>query len=86
MKQSRGRYHDGQTSRSVEVDVHFYADGDVEIRGEDVALRLRREDLRLSERLGRTPRILSLPDGASCEIPDDDELDALLHPRRQTGA
>ena len=70
-----GHYHDGRSSRVRDVEVCFYPDGDVTIEGKDLSLRLPLDTLRISPRLGRAPRVLTLPDGASCEIPDDDTLD-----------
>jgi Zn-dependent protease with chaperone function len=73
-----GRYHDGASSRSLPVVVTFHRDGDVRIEGEGLALRFRIDELRATARLGRTPRVVSLPNGASCELPDGDALDAEL--------
>jgi Zn-dependent protease with chaperone function len=73
-----GHYHDGLSSRVRHVEVCFYPDGSVTIEGEDLSVRLSLHELRISPRLGRTPRVLTLPDGASCEVPDDDTLDHRL--------
>lgn len=73
-----GHYHDGRFSRLHHVEICFYPDGAVTIEGEDISLRLSLDALRVSPRLGRTPRVLTLPDGASCEVPDDDALDRHL--------
>ena len=73
-----GHYHDGRSSRVRHVEVCFYPDGAVTIEGDDLSLRLFLDALRVSPRLARTPRVLTLPDGASCEIPDGDALDRYL--------
>lgn len=74
----RGHYHDGHSSRARAVDVCFFPDGAVVIEGPDLSLRFSLTALRISPRLGRTPRVLTLPDGANCEIPDDDALERHL--------
>jgi Zn-dependent protease with chaperone function len=73
-----GHYCDGRSSRVRRVEICFFSDGAVTIEGEGLSLRLFVQALRISPRLGRTPRVLTLPDGASCEIPDDDALDRHL--------
>ncbi|HEY5658306.1 MAG TPA: M48 family metallopeptidase [Myxococcota bacterium] len=73
-----GQYHDGQTSRVREVEVCFHRDGAVSFEGENLSLRVLLGALRVSPRVGRTRRVLTLPDGASCEVPDDDALDDFL--------
>ncbi|MDB4433215.1 M48 family metallopeptidase [bacterium] len=73
-----GRYYDGASARSLPVVVIFHRDGDVRIEGEGLALRFRIDELLVTPRLGRTPRILSFPNGASCELPDDGALDREL--------
>jgi len=70
-------YLDGVTSarRSVTLRVE---DAHAIVEGEGV---LRREPLgrvRVSERMGSAPRLVSFPDGALCEVRDHDALDALL--------
>jgi predicted Zn-dependent protease len=73
-----GRYFDGARSRALEVEIALFADGTVSVAGDGIALRLPREALEVSPRLGGTPRVLRFPDGARCELPDDDELDRAL--------
>jgi predicted Zn-dependent protease len=76
-----GRYFDGARSRALAVDVAIYADGTLTLSGDDVALTLPRDAVAVSPRLGHTPRVLTLPGGARCELADDDELDRALAPR-----
>ena len=78
MIRAEGHYHDGRSSRVHDVEICFYPDGVVTIQGEGLSLRFPLDTLRISPRLGRTPRVLTLPDGAICEIPDGDALDRHL--------
>ena len=73
-----GRYFDGARSRALAVELAIYADGTLTLSGDGIALTLPRDSVAVSPRLGHTPRILTLPGGARCEIPDDDELDRAL--------
>ena len=76
-----GRYFDGARSRALAVELSIYADGTLTLSGDGVALSLSRDAVAVSPRLGHTPRVLTLPDGARCELPDDDELDRAFAPR-----
>jgi predicted Zn-dependent protease len=73
-----GRYFDGTSSRSVEVEVRLYGDGTLTLAGAGVSLQVRSDAIRVSSRLGSTARVLALPGGARCELADDDELDRAL--------
>lgn len=72
------RYHDGRTSRTRNVQMHFYRDGLVVIEGAEPTQRYPLAELALSPRLGRAPRHILLPDGARCELAADADLDALF--------
>jgi predicted Zn-dependent protease len=76
-----GRYFDGARSRALVVELAIYADGTLTLSGDGVALSLARDAVAVSPRLGHTPRVLTLPGGARCELEDDDELDRALAPR-----
>ncbi|HVH19949.1 MAG TPA: hypothetical protein VNF72_16750, partial [Myxococcota bacterium] len=58
-----GRYFDGTSSRATEVELALYADGTLTIAGDGLSLRLARDAVRVSPRLGGTPRVLTLPGG-----------------------
>ena len=73
-----GRYFDGASSRALAVELALYDDGTLALAGDGLSLRLPRDAVRVSPRLGGTPRVLTLPDGARCELADDDELDRAL--------
>ena len=71
-------YYDGRASARRTVQVEFPGNGMVIVRGEGMELRLQFSQVRISARLGNTPRYLYLPDGARCEITDNDALDRVV--------
>lgn len=71
-------YYDGRSSTRRGVRIRFLEDGVINIHGEDVELQLNYADVRVSPRLGNTPRYLYLPDGARCEVADNDAVDAVV--------
>ncbi len=62
--------------RDVQVDIG--ADGRVRLIGLDEPREYPLADVAISSRIGRTPRILRFPDGSSCEVIDNDAIDAAL--------
>jgi Zn-dependent protease with chaperone function len=72
------RYYDGQSSAAREVRVGVDAAGRVHVHGDGVERRLAADAVRVSERLGHSPRYLYLPDGATCETDDHAAVDAAL--------
>lgn len=80
-------FYDGKTSAKKDVQLHFYASGELVIRGLEDELKYPLADVRISARVGNTPRSLYLPGGAKCETFDNDAVDALLERhRRHRGA
>lgn len=77
------RYFDGRSSgaRTVRVHADPRRDRRVRIEGDGVELTLDRRDVRVSPRLGSTPRVLYLPDGARCESPDHDAVETAFSAR-----
>ncbi|GAA0718220.1 M48 family metallopeptidase [Dokdonella soli] len=71
----RGQYFDGRSSRAHAVEVAIERD-DLVVRGADVLRRAPLVHLRLSPRLGRTPRAIAFADRAQLVIDDDPTLDA----------
>lgn len=49
----------------------------IAVRGEDIDLTYARDGVRVSPRIGRTPRFVTLPDGGQLQCPDADDLDEL---------
>ncbi|MCK6392277.1 M48 family metallopeptidase [Zoogloea sp.] len=70
-------YFDGRSSRARAVRLSL-ADGELVLRGEGLERREALKALRLSEPLGRSPRLITFPDGAHCEVPDDATFRGLL--------
>lgn len=71
-------YYDGQSSSRREVELVFGDEGAVQIRGEDLDRCFDYPELRISSRLGNTPRYVYLPDGARLEVADNDAVDAAV--------
>jgi Zn-dependent protease with chaperone function len=70
-------YFDGRSTRIRAVNLSA-AGEDLVIAGEDVDVRVPFAHVKVDERLGRAPRRLRLPGGASCEVRDLQALDTLL--------
>ena len=70
-------YFNGRSSRASPVSLSV-ANGELVLRGDDVERRDALAELRLSEPLGRSPRLISFPDGAHCEVPDDASFRVML--------
>ncbi|HSS65445.1 MAG TPA: M48 family metallopeptidase [Gammaproteobacteria bacterium] len=71
-------YYDGRSSVRRKVELVFTEQGRVEIRGEHFDRSYEYPELRISSRLGNTPRHVYLPDGASMEIADNDAIDSAI--------
>lgn len=76
-------FYDGKTSQKKEVQLQFYASGELVIRGLEDELKYSLVDVRISARVGNTPRSLYLPGGAKCETFDNDAVDAFLERHRR---
>jgi Zn-dependent protease with chaperone function len=72
------RYYDGRSSLARDVAVTLEDDARLVIRGEGVHRELALREVRISPRLGNSPRYLYLADGARCETRENDAVDALL--------
>jgi len=72
------RYFDGRSSAARAVQVSVDGDGRVHVLGDGVAQSFPRGQVRVSARLGASPRYLYLPDGAKCETEDHAAVDAAL--------
>ncbi len=69
-------WFDGVSSRMHAVTVSCDAARDVHVRGDDVVRSEPLASLRITARLGRTPRTIVFPDGARILVADDPLLDA----------
>ncbi|HEY7638284.1 MAG TPA: M48 family metallopeptidase [Steroidobacteraceae bacterium] len=74
----KARYYDGRTSAAREVEVVLYADGRITVTGTQELQNTSVGEVRISERIGSTPRRISFPDGTSCETDDNELLDQWL--------
>jgi len=77
MKEVRGHYYDGTSSRVYNV-AFSVRDGWCHIDGEGIRKRLRAEEISVSEQLDRAHRILRFSDGSSCELPENGHLAEML--------
>jgi Zn-dependent protease with chaperone function len=72
-----GAYYDGRTARRHPVDLSV-EDGVLLVSGAGIRRAEPLHLVRISERLGRAPRLLSFGDGAYCEVREQEALDAVL--------
>lgn len=72
------RYYDGKSSQSHPVSIDTASPTELHILGDTVDVVYAVKDSRVSDRVGNTPRHLYFPDGAQCEIADNDSIDALF--------
>lgn len=70
-------YYDGQSTRRHAV-VLDHENGCLRVRGEGIVRVVALTDLRVSEPMGRAPRLVTFPDGAYCEVRDHAGFQALL--------
>jgi len=71
------RYFDGRSSRARQVRLSVN-DGHLDIVGDDIERRVPLSELRVSEPLSHAPRVVTLGDGAFCEIADNAEFSRIL--------
>jgi predicted Zn-dependent protease len=81
-----GRYYDGSSARAAQVRLTVERDWILRIEGEGILRELALAEVSISERLGSTPRVLRMPEGASVELPDSDALDQALRSIAVRGA
>ena len=75
MNARRALYFDGRSSRAHAVEA-VLDDGELALHGDGVARREPLAALRITARLGRTPRTIAFADGAQLVLDDADDLDA----------
>ncbi|MCW8928097.1 MAG: Zn-dependent protease, partial [Gammaproteobacteria bacterium] len=78
MSEIRGELYDGQTSRHFPARLLVAADGELQFFWEGGSSSYLMGGVRVSSRLGNTPRYLTLPDGWKFETRDNDAVDSLL--------
>ncbi|MBV8062389.1 MAG: hypothetical protein JOY51_02290, partial [Nevskia sp.] len=72
-----GAYYDGRTARRHPVDLSI-EHGVLHVSGAGIRRQEPLGRVRISERLGRAPRLLSFEDGAYCEVRDHMALETAL--------
>jgi len=77
MTQFQALYYDGRTSRAHRV--WLSSNGEwLQISGEGISVDVELDTIRVSSRLGDSPRYLKFADGAKCETEDHDAVDAIF--------
>ena len=71
-------FYDGKTSQRQEVRISFHPSGLLRITGLERDLVHSMSEVRISPRIGNTPRSIYLPGDAKCETLDNDTIDAVL--------
>jgi Zn-dependent protease with chaperone function len=87
MTSFEARYFDGRTSARHAVRITAEGGDRLRIQGTGFGQSCPLAQLRFSPRIGSTPRIIHLPNGAQCETADNEAVDRLLaSARRDLGA
>lgn len=78
MLKTTAEYHDGKSSNSTQVELVFHDDASISVNGEGISQLHLLNNVSFSPRLGNIPRVLTLPDNATCHISDNDLIDEFL--------
>jgi len=78
VKKTQAEYYDGVSSNSTPVALELHDDGSLCISGKGVSKLCLLNDVSFSPRLGNIPRVITLPDNATCHVHDNDLIDAFL--------
>lgn len=70
-------YYDGQSARQQSVSLQVVGDM-LEVQGGDFIRTIAMANVRISAKLGNTPRLLHFSDGGHCEVRDHQGFEALL--------
>ena len=74
-------YYDGRSSIARRVRIDVQPGARVRMLGDGIELTFEHDEVRVSARLGTSPRVLHLPDGAKCETTDHDAVDRAFRHR-----
>lgn len=79
MSAARCRFYDGKTSERLDASIAITTDGNVVVALDGTESRRVHSlpEVRIPGRIADTPRHVLLPDGAVCEVRDNDALDAM---------
>jgi Zn-dependent protease with chaperone function len=76
--QLSGRYFDGRSSAAVAAQLELLADGMLRLSAGAVTRSVALADVQVSDRIGNMQRRIHFADGASCELADNDAIDAWI--------
>ncbi len=82
MRVLKATYYDGKTSKRQEVKIYLDAARQLRVSGLESDLRFSLSEVRITPRVGNTPRSIYLPGGAKCETADNDAVDLMLERHR----
>ncbi|WP_423893975.1 M48 family metallopeptidase [Candidatus Pelagadaptatus aseana] len=88
MGRFEGRWYDGSSSRQQVCTLQISERGDMQVVADDDSLPLHQDqwlNVKLSSRLGNTPRYFEFADGQKFETLDNDGVDALIEQLRAEG-
>lgn len=74
----RALYFDGKSALQQDVSLRAMP-GRIALRGDGIARDEMLSELRISSKVGSSPRMIYFPDGAHCEVTDHAGFEALLH-------
>ena len=72
------RYFDGRSSAALPAELELLADGVLQLRSGGTTRSANIAELRVSDRIGNMQRRIHFADGASCELDDNDAVDAWI--------
>jgi len=81
MMEITASFYDGKTSQRKVVRIHFDLPYQLRITGLESDLTYALSEIRISPRVGNTPRSIYLPGDAKCETLDNDTIDVILRLR-----
>lgn len=85
MNEIHGQLFDGQTSRNRPAILRDKGNGELQLSWEEGDSTHALADVKVSSRLGNTPRYITMPDGGKFETRDNDAVDALLAHNKMHG-
>ena len=77
MTQVDAKYFDGQSARQQSVTIGI-VDGKLQVHGEELLRELALSNVRISSKLGNSPRLLHFADGGHCEVTNHAAFESML--------
>lgn len=74
----KGYYYDGKTSKKTPASLEIYDNGIAKLLIDGADKQAAFSHLRISYRIGNTPRSINFPDGGNFETEENDAIDAIL--------